>query len=349
MTKSNQLSSLLKKRIINGDYALKVLPPERQLAKENNVSHMTARRAVQTLLDDGILVRNISGRLSVNRDRDSETNSLKFAFLLPDFETPASNPYRRALDQVSDEFGKVRPVYYLHWDDPLISDALEGFDGIFLLPSSEPMPPSVMMRFAKSKHPVVAVSQDLTAYGIPSIYLMPPIFVQRLLDHLEEQGCRRIGCLNVQPHDVIVERRIEQWQLWMAAHHFEGPLLDEPVEPYGDTFASAYDYTRRLIASGKLDVEALLCITAGAAVAAVRAMHDAGVRPGPDIAVCSVVGENIAAYTVPSITTLEQSDPAPYMLKCLNYMSSGGPWIGPLLMQPAEVHLLVRESTQRTA
>ena len=346
MSKSTQLSNLIKKRIVNGDYALKTLPAERQLAKDSNVSHMTARRALQHLIEEGILVRNPSGRLEINRDRTLGSHSLKFAFLLPDFETPASNPYRQALDRASEVFGKVRPVFYMHWDDPLIADALAGFDGIFLLPSSEPIPAEIMRQFARSAHPVVSISHDLTAYGIPSIYLMPPVFVQRLLDHLEAQGCRRIGCLNVQPHDDVVAQRIEQWQIWMAAHRFEAPLFDEPVEPYEDTFARAYSYITQLIASGKLDdVDALICITTPAAVGAIRAMRDAGMNPGADIAICSIVDENIAAYTVPSITTMVQTDPTPYIAKCLKWMSEGGPWTGPLLMQPTDIQLVVREST----
>ena len=48
----------LLERIAGGRYAGRALPPERALAKEVGVAHMTARRAIQELVSEGVLVRH---------------------------------------------------------------------------------------------------------------------------------------------------------------------------------------------------------------------------------------------------------------------------------------------------
>lgn len=346
MPKYDQLSLQLKNRIIQGDYTLRGLPAERQLAVESGVSYLTARRALQQLIDDGILVRSSNGRVEINRKRDS-ASSLSVAFLAPAFASPTVDRWRSSLDRVLKQMGgNLRPVLYRHWDDPLITDALESFDGVFLLPSTEPLPPELLQRLQNVPHPFVVLNEDLSHLGIPTVRQFAPVFVQNLLDHLEAQGHRKIDCLNVQPTNLIVEQRIDQWRVWIAVRHFKGELINEPVESYTDPYSAAYEAVQRRIAQGKFEPEALFCVTMAAAVGANRAMHEAGIRPGVDVAICAMDGEGLAAYQIPSTTTIEERDITPYISTCLKWMAQGGgPWSGPLLMQPSQPLLVVREST----
>ncbi len=351
MPKYEQLSNLLKKRIAHGDYALKSLPAERQLALEVGVSYMTARRALQQLLEEGLLVRGPNGRPEIRRGGIAAEHPLQIAFLAPSFPSHAIDRWRLDLDRATAGLGgKVRHVPYVHWDDPVILGALEGFDGAFLLPSTETMPPPLIERLSQSKRPLVVLDNDMSHAGIPSIRMLPPVLVQRLLDHLEAMGHRSIACLNVQPHDAIIEQWIEQWKIWMAAHHFSGPLIDEPVESYSDPFSRAYQTMGRLLAQRQFEAQALLCITPPAAIGAMRALHEAGLRGGEDVALCTINGGTLAALQIPSLTALEAPDTMPYLLTCLQWMGrGGGPWQGPLLLQSFEAAVVVRESTSAPA
>lgn len=347
MPKYKQLSNQLKNRLIQGDYTLQGLPPERQLALESGVSYMTARRAYQQLIDDGFLLRGLNGRVEVNRDRTGSGSSLQVAFLAPSFPSHSIARWRDRILQTAERVsGVVRPVLYTHWDDPVIGSTLDSFDGVFLLPSCEPIPPRIIQRIKQAPRPLVMLEEDFSSLGIPTVRQNSPVFVQHLLDHLEERGFREIACLNVQPHDGTVLQRLAQWQIWMTAHHLSGQLFDEPVEAYHDPTAQAYLVMQKLLANDEFHGEALLCITLAAAIGANRAMHEAGLRPGVDVAVCAVGGEGVAALQIPSITALEAPDVSPYIKICLDWMSKGGgAWSGPLLMQPSEPLLVVREST----
>jgi hypothetical protein len=347
MAKYGNLSIRLKHRIAQGDYVLRGIPAERQLALESGVSYMTARRAVQQLIDEGLLVRGANGRVEVRREPSALYTTLPIALLSPAFNSSGFDRWRNVLAQaVECAEGKLRQVLYTHWDDPVILDSLDGFAGVFLLPSSEPMPTSIVNHLSQSKRPLVVLDDDLSHVGLPSIRQFPPVFVQRLLNHLEAEGYEKIACLNVQPYHDVIEERVGQWRVWMAAHHFSGALINEPVEPYTQPNMRAYQVMRQLLATGQFDAEALFCVTMPAAIGAMRAMYEAGIRPGRDIAICAVDGEGLAEFQIPSVTALEASDLTPYLLSCLRWIAAGGgAWQGPLLMEPSTCRLEIREST----
>lgn len=351
MLKFEILSSRIKTRIAHGDYALKEIPAERQLASEAGVSYMTARRALQQLVEDGVLVRAANGRLEVNRSQPMENRVLQLAFLAPSFASHSIDCWRHTIEQVASRHqARLRQVQYVHWDDPTIRSSLDGFDGVFLLPSTESMPPEIVEHITNSSTPIVVLDLDFSHRGIPSLRRFPPVFVQRLLDHLDAQGHNNIACLNVQPHDEIILGRLEQWRIWMAAHRYSGQLIDQPVNSYSEPFTPAYEEMKRVLSSGAFSATALMCLTTPAAVGAMRALHEAGIAPGKDVAICSIDGENLAAFQIPSLTALEPADVTPHLEACLEWMKDPERgWKGPLLMQPTEAMLDVRESTQSTA
>ncbi len=349
MPKYDQVAEQLKHRIQQGDYALRGFPAERQLALECGVAHMTIRRAVQQLIDEGLIVRGSNGRIETKNSDENGTANLRIALLVPGFQSPNLERWKNSLLMAAEAVGAtVRPVIYRHWDDPIFGTALDGFDGVFLLPLCEPMSPVVVQALKQAKPPVAVLDDDLSQYGFPSVRSSSPVFVQRLLDHLEAQGCHRIACLNVQPHSEygVTAQRIEQWQVWMAMRHFDGELIDEPVETFGDPFVQAHRVVAELLVKNNFDYDALLATTAPGAIGAMRAMLDAGVRPGIDVAVCTIDGEGLAAHMNPSLTAVEPADVIPYIRICLQWMVRGGAWKGPLLLQPTEPMLAVRESTR---
>lgn len=346
MAKYDQLSNQLRVRILHGDYALRSLPAERQLAVEHGVSYMTVRRALQHLIDDGVLRRAANGRVEVNTEETNGVAGAPIALLSPTYSSPGFDRWRRLLAQaVESRGGRLRQELYTHWDDPVFAESLSGFRGVFLLPSSEQMPASVIEMLVQSGRPLVVLDDDLSAQGVPSIRHFAPTFVHTLLDHLRDQGCRKIDCLNVQPLHSVIEQYIAQWEEWMESHAYAGDLINEPVEPYTQPFNQAYQVMKERLAAGNFDADALFCVTAPAAVGAMRAMHEAGIRAGHDVAVCTINGEDLAEFQIPSLTTIELCDATPDITKCIDWMLGGGTWKGPLLMEPVSARLEAREST----
>jgi DNA-binding LacI/PurR family transcriptional regulator len=348
MTKIKQIQSILERRIRHGDYLLTGLPAERELSREVGASRMTARKAIERLMEKGLLERQPNGRLTIRRDLNARL--LTLAFLVPSTSSGNVERWRLALETVArDANASVRTILYVHWDDPVLLEAIENFDSVFLFPSGEEIPSRIITRLQEVGRSLAVLEQDFTAYSIVSVCLFPPFFTQRLLDKLGELGHQNVDCFNVQTLDPIITNRIEQWNLWRATHRITGRLHGEPVPPYTPyevQLTWAYEQMCKILDNGKLKASAVFCTTAIAAIGAIRAMRDRGIKIGEDISICTMNDEGLARYLSPSLTCVEMPDPTPYLRMCVERMqSTNNEWVGSLLIQPSQPQLFIGEST----
>ncbi len=360
--KVDHVTEVLRRRVRRGDYLHRPLPTEPALAEETGVSRMTARKAIVRLVEAGLLVRQPHGRVVVN----STPGRLQVALLKPSYEAGGLkwwlNAAHRASEQLDGQKVSVRPVDYVHWDDPVLMNVLEPaaagngqggrYDGILLLPAAELVPQSVVDRLKQSMCPVVVLGRELAQSGLPSLDPCPPDEFLRLFGHLRKLGHRRIDLINTQPHTTGLTIRIDLWEKWRAETEIQGHCYDFPVESYGNTMIAGYDRTRALIKAGKLG-SAVFCTTTATALGVMRAAHEMGLRIGKDLSICGADDEGFSRFTVPSITTLTPPDPQPLIKQVLAWIAEsgnledwpGGPRLDDRLIQGEGVMLFEGEST----
>jgi hypothetical protein len=346
--KCAEIAQAIRERIRRGDYPQGLLPGERVLATQSGVSHMTARKAVQLLIQQGVLSREANGRLTARPLGKRPAGDLQLAFLAPAHVSANIERFRVALERVAQPFrARIRPVEFVHWDDPVIPETLRSFDGTFLAPYGDRLPDRLQPHFTNDDHkPIVSFELDMTAWGIPSIELFPSAAIHRLLDHVAALGHERIDCLATQPENRMTEERIAQWQLWCSLQGKEGRLIREPVKPYDSALERAYRVMSRVCGRKSFDATAVLGVSVSEALGAMRALQERGLRVGRDVSVCAVNDEGLGRYLWPSLTCLEPPDPSPYMKICLAWMARGGrDWPGPLRLQLTEIPLFEGEST----
>lgn len=343
----DEIAERLRVRIDEGGYALRKFPGEKNLAEEMGVSYMTARRAVTRLVEQGVLVRAENGRaeIPVGPVRESPP---RLALLTPAFATPAYARWHAALDRAARERGaSIRPFTYVHWEDALLWDALAGFDGTFVLPSSEPLPDALAARMRQLTRPPVWLGEDASRLGLPSVVLYPPVWTQRVLDHLADRGHTRIACFNVQPHDHDTRMRIMQWRLWMAARGLETPCFDDPVAPGDSPYETAPARFAERWTRHPDGFTAVFAVTLAAALGVFRALGDRGLTAGEDMAVATLDGEGMAATLTPSLTAVRDPDPLPFVRVCLGWIAERRPWSGPQALSAEGAEVVERESTRR--
>jgi hypothetical protein len=346
--KYDEVATVIERRVRRGDYILTGIPGERELAAEQGVSPMTARKAVQQLVDRKVLIRKPNGRLQMNTTtgHESHKRELQIALLLPAYESSLTARWHRIVASLNvDVPYRIRPVTCVHWEDPVIANAVNSFDGVLLVAPAEPLPAFVGDILRAASATIVSLESNLSHLGIISLDSFPVTSIHRLLRHLYDLGHRTIDCLSTQPADQVCLDRISQWTLWRELHGVGGALHLNPVRSYEPPLPKAYQVMSDLLDSGQFDATAVLCITEPAAVGCLRAIREHGLVAGRDLSVCMVNDEGIARYHTPTITALEQVDPVPYLSMCIRHMANGGEWAGPLVIRPEEVPLFVGEST----
>lgn len=346
MAKYETVCELMERRIRLGDYAMKEIPAEERLALEVGVSRMTARRAVMRLVERGILVRKPNGRVVVNRQSFEGDAPPQIALLVPAFVSLTFERWLTSAEVAASKLQmRVRKVDYVHWDDPTIAETFENFDGVFLVPTSAEVPPQIMQRLRAQTTPLVVLDSNWTSDGLRSIDLAPPRQIRTLLDHLWSLGHRRIACLNTQPHSSAIIARLNERSAWEAEHGISGRLIDDPVQPRGDTTEKAYEVMSKFLQARRPDFTAIVATTVTPAIGAMRALFEAGIKVGRDVSLCAVNDEGLARYLCPSLTCTQMPDPEPFLAVGYEWMTGRGAWNERLLLQPADVSLFVGEST----
>lgn len=336
---------IIRKRLLHGDHATGRLPSERQLAVELGLSRPTVRKAIRQLADEGLLARGPNGRVAVAAGSRDDGRRL-IAFLHPGRIGGESALWRDGVYDAAERCGAVvRSLGYEHYGDTVISTALEGFDGVFLLPLTDgKIPPALVRRMADAGTRVVVLDQDETALGLRSVIVFPFASGDKLLDHLKDLGHARIDCLNIHPHNPVIEARIAGWRGYIERNGLAGELMTAPVD---GSLESAYKIMSARLRSAHPPAPAVYGITVHAAIGAMRALHEAGLRIGRDVSVCAVNDEGLGPYLVPSLTSLQTPPRARYLRKAVGWMTGGAAWPNPSLVQPRDAPLFVGESTGR--
>ena len=339
-------AELIEKRILFADHVVAGMPSERQLADELGLSRTTVRKAVQQLMDKGTLERQENGRLQVSQQA-GQRRTRTIGFITPEGTSANREEWRESLSRIVRDIGEeydvvLRSVVYGHWADSAIQEALSSFDGAFFLTTSEAIPGWLMKKVTESPCRILSLDKDYSDAGLPSIQLFTPSAETQLFDHLYRLGHRRIDCLNTQALDAVIQNRIAVWREYNELKGTSGQLhsltLSKPVE-------SAYQLVRDILQEGRSLGTALFCTTGPAAIGAMRAAHEAGLKVGDDISVCAVNSEGVGRYLQPSLTALEAPPRAPYLRRALQWMLSDEAWQGPQLIEADVVPLFEGEST----
>jgi DNA-binding LacI/PurR family transcriptional regulator len=342
------IMSVVERRIAAGDYILSSIPGERKLAEELGVSYLTARKAVLALIEKKVLARKPNGSLiPAPTGVEGQSQPPQVVLLTPAYPSNHFLHCRLIITQTAERVGaKFRPAEYVHWHDPILNDALDGSDGLIIIPSTEPMPPRLIRELARPERKVVVFDDDMTEHGIPSIRLFSRAHITDLYEHLWQLGHRRIDCLNAQGHNAEIDRRIEHWKNWLDIRGGTGRLWDVPAPPYTDPTDLAYRKMLDILSDRPHPLGAIVCTTQPAAVGAMRACFEAGVRVGKDVSLCTINNEPTGRYMCPSLTGLDMPDLTPLIEECFAWFASADhKWSGELQRSPVVSNLLRGEST----
>ena len=154
--------------------------------------------------------------------------------------------------------------------------------------------------------PVVSISGHKHMKGVTNVMLDHEHSAALALQHLYDLGHREIAFMKGQPHALDSEAR---WQSIRQIAELIGirmsPELCVHIRNNSWSPELGYPVVRDLLASGH-HFTALFCFNDIAAIGAIRAIKDAGLRCPEDISVVGFDDIASAAYHTPSLTTIRQ-------------------------------------------
>jgi len=154
--------------------------------------------------------------------------------------------------------------------------------------------------------PVVSISGHKKVRGVTNILMDQDRAALLSLKHLYDLGHRKIAFMKGQPHALDSESR---WEGILAMARRVGLTIEKDLCVYLQANSWSpelgYPIVRDLLQRTR-DFTAIFCFNDIAAIGAVRAIADAGLRCPEDVSVIGFDDIATAAYTTPRLTTVRQ-------------------------------------------
>ena len=194
--------------------------------------------------------------------------------------------------------------------------------------------------------PVVAVAGHRHIQGVTNVVLDHRRAAELTLTHLHSLGHRRIAFMRGQPFSSDSDDR---WQGIVEVGNELGieirPELTVQLNRDISSPELGYPVVQQLF-DGKRKFTALVCFNDIAAIGAIRAIHDLGLRVPDDISVIGFDDIKAAAYISPNLTTIRQplSEMGRFAAQCIvNRLNHTEDFREQVAFEP---ELVIRESTR---
>jgi DNA-binding LacI/PurR family transcriptional regulator len=249
-----------------------------------------------------------------------------------------------------EEYLMAAKYFYLlaahYWQPALLEEyprmlMERSVDGLLLV--NTPTPPRVQV-------PIVSISGHQAAAGVTNIQLNHKLAARLALQHLADLGHHRVAFMKGQEQTVDTDYRWREIIETACAFGMEvhQDLLIKLTE---DSWSPALGYGPvKALLSRTRNFTALFAFNDIAAVGAIRALHEAGLRVPDDVSVIGFDDVLSAPFGIPSLTTVRQplremgKMGAECLLNRINHPKAPHPQ--QVMVQP---ELVIRESTARVS
>lgn len=338
-----EVATTIRRQILSGDFNLRRQVSGRSIAADAGVSYLTARRALQQLLEDKVLTQKENGRVEINATFNNIGKKLKVALLQPNWFSTGMRAWICAIQNViCKQEGIFRTVVYSHDNDPAIIEVLDSeFDLIiFQLPELNNL---LETKLKANRHRLISLYSDRTEMGINSVDGPAPESVDLLLQHLAELGHKKVAALNTEPIAHNKQTKTSAWDRLAKKRGLSNRLIFEPVKHFESADHRAYEIIKREIEKGNIDFTAMFGMSLSLTRGAMRAFYEAGYQIGKDISLCSFGDPESAMLNIPSITVIDMPDPSDVLQQAITHVLSGSEQAH--MFRPQSRKLLIGEST----
>ncbi|MFA5093732.1 MAG: GntR family transcriptional regulator [Candidatus Omnitrophota bacterium] len=311
-----QFADIIREQINRGRYKPgEYIPSERQLSKEFKLNRMTVRKGMAMLIEEGLL-QPFRGRGTFvtgypQAGKKVRSRDIGYVFI-KDFNFPLSkNPYyTEILEGAEAEASKLDYKFFLmsvDYDESklrdlasrIINDKLGG--AVFVGKLDEKVE-EIITSLAKRKIPVVAIDKYVPYNGVSAVLTDNFKGAYEAVDHLASLGHRDIGFITGPGTNQAVRERAEGFDKAVRDHKLK---VREEFRVESDLHIHGGYLAMKKILSGRRYPTAVFAINDEAAIGAMRAIHEKGLKVPKDISLVGFDDIEWASHTMPGLTTIK--------------------------------------------
>ena len=296
------------------------LPGERILASQLGYSYMTIRKAVENLVDEGLLYKvPTKGTFVVSQKQQKPKTRTIGYFLDSRIAGGLSSPY---YSQIFDAIAKASAAhgyslsFFSNSEQTNLYKVLKKLDGVI---ASSFLRVEKLIQEIKVVVPVVTIDNSAADKSIPSVIIDNFSAEVESVDYLYAAGHRRIGFMTGLEDSDVGKNRYEGYKNGLHKH---GITIDETLVFRGNyTFGSGVSGAEYFLSLEQRPT-AIICANDSMALGAMSCLHKAGLKVPDDISIVGFDDIHLASQVTPALTTVavpvdEIASRAFEMLECL--------------------------------
>ena len=278
------------------------VPGERVFAKQLNISYMTARKAVENLVSEGILYRIPKKGTYVADPASAKVKTKNIGYFLDSsIKGGVSSPYYSLIFSALEQEATRKGYALLYFTDGNEADSLniiEKLDGVIIscFPRIEPV-----IQEMKARLPVVCIDNCSLDESIPSVTIDNFNSVVEAVNYLCSLGHERIGFITGLDDSNIGRNRYAGYQSALKDH---GVDEDMSLVFKGDysfaTGKNGADYFLTL----NTQPTAIMCANDTMAISAIKEINRNRLKVPDDISIIGFDDISIASEITPALTTI---------------------------------------------
>jgi DNA-binding LacI/PurR family transcriptional regulator len=278
------------------------LPGERLLAAELGFSYMTIRKAIENLVDEGLLYKiPTKGTYVADRKTQKPKTGTIGYFLDSRIAGGLSSPY---YSQIFDALQKatVREgyslIYFTDTDDSDLNRTLQKLDGVIAtcFPRIEGF-----IQQIKATVPVVVIDNSAADKTIPSVILDNFSAQVESVDYLCSLGHKHIGFITGLEDSDVGKNRYEGYKSGLLKNGINA--TPELVFRGNYTFGSGVSGVEYFL-SLEQRPSAIMCANDSMALGAISKLHQQGLEVPDDISIVGFDDIDVASQITPPLTTV---------------------------------------------
>ncbi len=325
---------------------VKKLPGERTLAKDLGFSYMTIRKAIDNLVNEGVLYKvPTKGTFVADKKKKNKKKTRNIGYFLDSsIKSGISSPYYSMIFHALEKEAAKHDysvVYFSDISENKLRKILKKLDGV--IATCMPRIEHVIQEI-KDSVPVVVLDNSAADKTIPSVIIDNYNADVESVDYICSLGHKRVGFMMGLDDSDVGKNRYAGYRQGLSKN---GVALDESLVYRGD-----YSYKSGLKgAEYFLSLEnrptSLICANDTMAIGAMRWIHQAGVDIPNDISLIGFDDILVASQILPALTTV--AAPIDQMIQTsfamLKDQISGKTPDTPHVAIPA--HLVIRQTCSR--
>lgn len=302
-----QVKNGLRQAFLDGEFKPgAILPGERLLAERFGVSYMTARRAIEALVTDGLCERS-GKRTAVAKDALRLVSSVRLNLLCARLNT-FSEPLLKAAEAVARGNGWITQLLVIHGpNDPLCIRAIaSGEPCIVLLPEDNLLKGKIGRALAAPHGPVVLIGNRPAEKPVPWIKADDKAGMQLAIRHLRQLGHRAILFVHDAGDHQGLADALEVWQQEEKKQDPADFLPPLRVAAAGDQARPhvARQAIKRYLGDHR-PPSAIICDNDELAIGVLHGLRDMDIEVPGDVSMVSIGDTVLAEYSVPSMSVID--------------------------------------------